>query len=105
MHRTSQFILKRGMDAALAFHPGQSFKRSRHDADLEMGFTHTAIVARRPGMAGMAGAFIHHLQANGRKGGSQLVTNGVGNCHGGEVPLRREKVKHYVFLSFTLSIP
>jgi len=105
MNRTGQLVLQRGIDAALAFHPGQAFKRSRHDADLEMGFPDTAVAPRRPGMAGMAGAFVHHLQAKGRESSGQFVTNGSGNGHGVEVPPRGMKVKHYVFLSFTLSIP
>ena len=54
---------------------------------------------------GMLGAFVHHIERQGRKSGSQLVMNGGGNGHACELPLHGGKVKRYVFLSFTLPIP
>ena len=94
-----------GMDAALAFHAGQSLERRRHNAHLEMGFAPAAIAACGAGMSGMAVAFVHHLQPFGRKSGSQFFADRVGHGHEAEVPPPGGKVKRYVFLSFTASTP
>jgi hypothetical protein len=105
MDGTGEFLRQRGVDAALALHPGQTFEGRRNKPDVEMGFALTAILARSAAMPGMAGAFIAHLQQGRREGRHQFVANGGGYRHARELLLAWGKVKQYVFLSFTVSIP
>lgn len=81
MHRPLEFIGQRGIDAALALHPGHAIKRSRNDPDMEMGLTLAAVGVYGPDMTGMAMAFVHHVQHDGREGGAQFVPDGVCDMH------------------------
>jgi hypothetical protein len=74
---------ERGMDAALALDAGYAFKMFRYQLHRKMGFAGPAIGARSPGMTGMAGAFIVHLDEARDESGSQFVLNGVNDGHPG----------------------
>jgi len=105
MDGARQLVLQRGIDPALAFHPRQPFERRRDQPDMKMGFALAAVIARGAGMAGMAGALIFDLKRHRRKDRCQLLPHGGCDTHMFEVPLLGLKVKQYVSLSFTLSIP
>ena len=105
MHGALQFGDQRGMYPALAFHAADTFERRRHQPYMEMGFAMAAVIARRAGMAGMAGALVVHFQHQRRESGGQFFANCVGNSHKAELRLHGVKVKRYVSLSFTGSFP
>ena len=86
MNRPGQFGVKRGMDPALALHPRKAFKGGANHADVEMGFARRTIGAGGAGMTSMAGAFVHHFQPFGRKGGGQFFADGVCHFHGLKFP-------------------
>lgn len=100
-----QLVLQRGIDPALALHPGKTFKSGRNQPDMEMGFAVAAVGASGAGMTGMAAALILDLQRQGRESGCQLFADIGGDAHGMEHLFRMQNVKRYVSLSFTLSIP
>jgi len=81
MHGLLQLAGKRGVHAALALYPAFAFKSRRHDPDVKMGFAPAAIGARGARMAGMAMAFIHHIQRNRRKAGGQFFPDDIGDRH------------------------
>ena len=77
MHRTAQLVGQSGIDPALAFDAGDAIKSGRHDPDMEMGLALAAIATRGAGMAGVAMAFVHHIQRQGREAGVQFLPNCV----------------------------
>ena len=105
MDRARKLVLQRRMNAALPLHPRHAFEGGRDQPDMEMGFAPAAIIARGAGMTGMAGALVLDVQGQGRECGCQLLADIGGDTHKAEVLLCRGKVKQYVSLSFTLSIP
>jgi hypothetical protein len=105
VYGAGQFRDQGSIYAALAFHPAHTVKGGRHKPDMEMGFALAAIVAGRPAMAGMFGAFVAHFQGLRRKSCGQFVMNGIGNAHGAKHRFRAPKVKRYLFLFFTASFP
>ena len=56
-------VLIGGVNAPLSFQPRQALKTRRNDPDLEMGFSFATVLANRTRMAGVAIAFVGHLQA------------------------------------------
>jgi hypothetical protein len=105
MHRATQLLRQRGMDAALALHPRDAFKRHRYHADMKMCFADPAIGTRGAGMAGMGGAFIADLERHRRECGGQFVGNGLCYAHAGRVRVSRGKVKNFISLFFTGANP
>jgi hypothetical protein len=105
MHWAGQLVFQRGIDPALAFHARNALERCRDQTDMKMGFALAAIVAGGAGMAGMAGTLILDIKRHGRKNRRQLLPHGGGYAHGFEHLPPGAKVKLYVSLSFTLSIP
>ena len=81
MDRAAQLVGQRGIDTALAFDAGDAIKSGRHDPDMEMGLALAAIAARGAGMAGMAVAFVHHIQRRRRESGGQFLPNCVRDRH------------------------
>jgi hypothetical protein len=53
---------------------------------MKMGFALAAIVARRPGMTGVAVTFVYHIQRKRHERGGQFITNSVGNRHLRNIP-------------------
>ena len=105
MYGSGQFRRQGGIDAALTFDPIDAVKGLRHQADMEMGFALAAIVAGGAAMAGVACAFVAHIQRLRRESCGQFVMNGIGNAHGAKLRFRALKVKRYLFLFFTASFP
>ena len=58
-----------GINPALAFHPRDPVEGGRYDLHMEMSLALAAVVACGAGMAGMAGAFIPHIQCDRRESG------------------------------------
>ena len=100
MHGAVQFRGQRGMDAALAFHPRTPSKACRHQPDMEMGFALAAIVAGGAAMAGMAGAFVRHLQRRRARRRRSVFADGVGNAHASRTSRRAGRKSSDTFSCF-----
>jgi len=72
---------------------------------MKMCLTLAAIIARGAGMAGMAGALVLYIQRQRCERTRQFFPDTGGDGHKGEHLPAGAKVKQYVSLSFTLSIP
>lgn len=105
MHGRFQLLFQRGVNAPLALDARKPLERGRNHADMEMGFTLTAIVTRGAGMAGMAGAFVLHVQRHWGESRGEFLPDGVSDFHHFVVCFRRWKVKRYLPLSFRHAAP
>ena len=77
MHAAGEFIRKNPVNHAMAFDPGLSFERLRHDIDPEMSLPARPV----PGMAFVLVRFVHHLEALRRESLGQLLCDEIGGAH------------------------
>ena len=83
MHAAREFARKCLVNHAMAFDPGLTFERLRHDIDAEMSLPARPV----PGMAFVLVRFIQHLEALRRESLGQLLCDEIGGPHA--APLRR----------------
>ena len=83
-----EFAGERRVDHAVAFQPGLSFERVRHDIDPEMG------LPARPvsGVALVPVRFVHHLEALRGESFGQLARDKIGGLHAAELGNPRRAV-------------
>jgi len=76
------------VNQAMAFHPGLTFERARHDIDAEVALPSRAVA----GMAFMQVGFVHHIDALGGESLGQLFCDQVCGPHTAQLEGGRARV-------------